>query len=515
MNAITTSGTRRTLLAAVTVAVMLGGCTTVGPAREPASARAADAQYRSCAVFFRAADNAVEQASVGDAQTAPVAGYPYLRVNRFIASFRDHAMDEPMRNAWVNAMQALAEKAWGIELTNLPRAQYRTLARLVHTGQPPVHAVHACAEHMRRFDFTRARDFQSLLDRAHVPDEYRTAWRIAGLYPLSAVFVSIGISRYHSDTLATFATPLSKLPVHGTLVRYIPRRSAPLAPHEVAAILKRSANNALHVPDPAAADRDRLLAAFAPEWEVDVVDRNDRIGTPVWTSAPDPQIDTSRPVTYGLLSHTWWRGRALLQLNYVVWFPSRPADGVFDIYAGQLDGITLRVTLGEDGRPLLYDSMHNCGCYHMFFPSRRIRLQSRRPDLLYEPPLRPQTAPRCAKDLRLTVRVAHRTHFVQRLYTGTPASRGVEYTFAAYDHLRELPTPDNGHRSLFNQDGIVPGTGRAERWLLWPMGVPEPGAMRQWGHHAIAFVGRRHFDDPDLLNNLFEPARQSGDRTRP
>lgn len=35
------------------------------------------------------------------------------------------------------------------------------------------------------------------------------------------------------------------------------------------------------------------------------------------------------------------------------------------------------------------------------------------------------------------------------------------------------------------------------------MGVPEPGAMRQWGRHATAFVGRRHFDDPWLLERYF------------
>ena len=35
------------------------------------------------------------------------------------------------------------------------------------------------------------------------------------------------------------------------------------------------------------------------------------------------------------------------------------------------------------------------------------------------------------------------------------------------------------------------------------MGVLGPGAMRQWGRHATAFVGRRHFDDPWLLERYF------------
>jgi hypothetical protein len=28
--------------------------------------------------------------------------------------------------------------------------------------------------------------------------------------------------------------------------------------------------------------------------------------------------------------------------------------------------------------------------------------------------------------------------------------------------------------------------------------------MRQWGRHATAFIGRRHFDEPWLLERYFE-----------
>jgi hypothetical protein len=36
------------------------------------------------------------------------------------------------------------------------------------------------------------------------------------------------------------------------------------------------------------------------------------------------------------------------------------------------------------------------------------------------------------------------------------------------------------------------------------MGIASAGAMRQWGHHATAFVGQRHFDEADLINWRFE-----------
>jgi hypothetical protein len=63
-----------------------------------------------------------------------------------------------------------------------------------------------------------------------------------------------------------------------------------------------------------------------------------------------------------------------------------------------------------------------------------------------------------------------------------------------------LVTAEPGERGA---DGIVQGSERGERVYFWPMGIREPGAMRIWGRHATAFVGKRHFDDPDLLEKYF------------
>ena len=77
------------------------------------------------------------------------------------------------------------------------------------------------------------------------------------------------------------------------------------------------------------------------------------------------------------------------------------------------------------------------------------------------------------------------------------------YDLIAMDALRGLPKATGGTRSLYDHRGIVVGTERRERFLLWPIGVPAPGAMRQCGTHATAFVGRRHFDDPHLIDRAF------------
>jgi hypothetical protein len=56
---------------------------------------------------------------------------------------------------------------------------------------------------------------------------------------------------------------------------------------------------------------------------------------------------------------------------------------------------------------------------------------------------------------------------------------------------------------MFGQDSIAPGSKRLERFILWPTGVLSPGAMRQWGRYAVAFTGKRHFDDPFFMDKIF------------
>ena len=106
----------------------------------------------------------------------------------------------------------------------------------------------------------------------------------------------------------------------------------------------------------------------------------------------------------------------------------------------------------------------------------------------------------------LVVTLQSGTHCVTSVSAPERFADATVYELADYDRLRALPLPAGGTRSLFRPDGIVAGSERAERWLFWPMGVAEPGAMRQWGRHPVAFVGRRHFDDAGLIGEWFERA---------
>ena len=74
---------------------------------------------------------------------------------------------------------------------------------------------------------------------------------------------------------------------------------------------------------------------------------------------------------------------------------------------------------------------------------------------------------------------------------------------AAGSRLPTRSSPSRTTRSLDDPDGLIATSKRGERLLFWPMGIASAGAMRQWGGHATAFVGRRHFDDADLIEKRF------------
>ncbi|MFQ5757728.1 MAG: hypothetical protein ACE5H7_16740 [Acidiferrobacterales bacterium] len=474
----------------------------------------AQARLRPCQQFFAELDRVVRRAKVTDSQAAPVPGFPYLRIDRFLHSFRDQAVAEPAFSAWVDRLQRLAEQGRQLELANLPADWVQALQEKFSAarGNPQdlMEMVRDCGAQLRRRDLAdNAR--RERLRAAWVPSEYVTWKRAVGLYMFTALPVNSAIKKWHKAARATFAQPIESLAVHGELLRYVPPRfPIPLDSDVVRDILQRSAQNPLGIPEPEGVDRERLFATFAPTWQIDVVSDDDRLGAPGWTSIADerPTIDVRYPTVYRQLSHTRLARKVLLQLNYVVWFPARPRTSRWDYLGGYVDGITWRVTLSPDGTPLVFEAMHNCGCYHMFFPTPGLRLRpvpNTPDDDLQEAALVPQQVPALAPGSGPVLRIAHRTHYLQRVTTtALDNGRPVMYRWADYDSLRSLPLTPRGRRSLFRADGIVPGTTRGERWFLWPMGIPHPGQMRQWGHHATAFVGRRHFDDPYLLETTFQ-----------
>jgi hypothetical protein len=395
--------------------------------------------------------------------------------------------------AWVDRMRALDQEARRFEIANQSNTTGSANDREGLNAR-----IASCGNLLKAADFQDREQQAALPKKVTVPDEYLTLPRVLGLYLVTSWFVSQGVSNWHAEARKSFST---EPPVGWHTIRYVPEKSAePLNPSQIVAQAKR---DALGIPDYSSTDLEALFRVYAPVWEVQTESDYDRIGAPIWNSKGELDIDTRQPRTYTLLSFTRFGKEILTQLNYIIWFPARPKEHALDIYGGLLDGVNYRVTLDQNGTPLLYETIHNCGCYYEAYPTRRLKVREKidyaeLPLILKAPELV------TSKEL-MTVCMESRTHYVQHLYPSVRRSQPETeaYTLTDYGELRSLPEPKGGRRSMFSPDSLAPGSERLERFILWPTGVVSPGAMRQWGRHAVAFVGERHFDDPFFMDNMF------------
>lgn len=497
----------RPRLLAWLLAGLLAGCASLDPyAGAPIAAHLdRDDAVGACARLFRAADAQVDALGVRDALAPRLAGFPYLRTDRFTASLADDALQRQAGAAWRSMMAELDRQARAVELANAGAA-----------GLPDAAALNACRATLAAAD---AEAIGLLAGAAQVPDDYRPALRALGLYPLTQLAFAAGVRGWQARTREAFAANAAPGWLPGPNLRYVPASDPGPVP-----VVAQGPDFGL--PQRLSSEWQALLQRHAPVVVVERGSDDDRIGAPAWGAADAaghdlPRVDTAQPAAYTRIAFTRIADRVHAQLVYTYWFPGRPAEHPLDPLAGLLDGLVWRVTLGADFEPLVYDTMHPCGCYHLFVPTDRVRARPPADDQgpLDEGMFAPTSVAVPGADQRIELHVASRTHYLQRVALA-PArdddAASVPYALRDDDALRALPRfGSRGTRSLFGPDGLVPGTERLERFLFWPMGIASAGQLRQWGRHATAFVGLRHFDDARLFDHYFELRRPRQPRSEP
>jgi hypothetical protein len=220
-------------------------------------------------------------------------------------------------------------------------------------------------------------------------------------------------------------------------------------------------------------------------------------------------------------------------LTYVHWFPEHPPRGARkddcgcagalksrkDLEAGRIDGATLRITLDRSFRPILFETILNCGCYHRCFPLQQLENDA---CAAYPTPLKgkrfciEQAVPG-KKDWILPHTVAVPSAAAEHVIVSSrPGYHGlgvvgsdaggtesrtvlaeVTYTLRPYGDLERLPLP-GGFGSMFQANGLVRGAERPEgRWMAIT-GMLSAGQPRQRGTQLIHW-DQYDFDDPHLL----------------
>lgn len=297
-----------------------------------------------CLELFTRLDNEVSKEGVAPSRPMRVPGFPYLRSSRFLASFNQQILTPAQQKTWLNHLAQADRTARQIELDSLPIATKAKVA--ASHGSNLQNAIDDCYPRLVAADLADDKRLALLRQRVQVPSDYRIVSQILGLYPLSAIPITIGVQGYHEETYEVFQRPLAELPILGQLQRWQPQAGvSSVSPEQLP-------HDPLGIPTPDPALLDTLFARHAPVWEVDVVDENDLLGTPIWVTDGKPSVKPA-PAVYRYPSYTRWQTQPLLQLNYVIWFAARPVTGTFDILGGPLDGLIWRVTLNRDGTPLL------------------------------------------------------------------------------------------------------------------------------------------------------------------
>lgn len=476
------------LLPVILMAWVLGGC-----AGQPAMPPVMPLTSEACTTAWQDVERHLQQAGIQDAQGNPIPGYPYLRVNRTLADFDLAAFTPAERHDWLYHALYNGERALRVRLARLKKRHMLDPGWLMHCAKQQVTAL-----------ATDSRQWADLVSNVQVPDAYLDWRRTIGAYPLMRPILAHQVRGLQASQVKQFGTQTD----NSVARQFAPELPIP-DPAQVASILRHEpSRDLLGLPVLSQEGTETLLATHAPHLIMASDKSYDRPGTPRWQ---DSQWVIEPPArAYTLVTQIRWQNRWLPQLVYVFWFDERPKPHPLDIYGGRLDGLIWRVTLDEHGQVLMYDSVHPCGCYHQWYPlADRLRLKPGAVgnEIMTVLPLEAPANHRAMS--RPVVHLASGTHYVTNVSFAAPPDSIPEvtpYTLVHYDRLRALPDETGMHRSLFLPNGLVAGTERLERFLLWSTGVLSPGAMRQWGHHATAFIGKRHFDDPDLLNRYFQPA---------
>ncbi len=485
-------------LGTVLLGAALVGCAALSPM--PFSFEPTSPETDYCLSVYRALNQETEATGAIDARHSRVPGLPFLRTSRFWSSFESSSLGSDAYKTWLLHQNALAVEGLTVEWLRLNSHQQRNLRPLVaDTEEAVTQVLTECGESL--IDELAA---LTSLPPFEVKDHYQTWKRWLGLYPLAALPFYRGVVEEHQELSQRQSRFAEGLPTMTTEQwQFFGTPPNDLSPTEALTLLSEQPIDPLGIPLMNAATRQRLLSAFRPTIAVQAIHgelaENDQ---PIRLSVHDNgqlRNDTAQPTLYTDITFGRYRDQITVQLTYSVWFSERRPEGPIDLLAGRYNGVAWRVHLLPTGAVIGFDKMHLCGCWYQFFPAMGFRAK---PDLpITQEPfhLGESVDPRA----RQTLWLATNTHHLLGVSPRSDIHSGKEIEARAFNDLRAIaPTGVDRHFSPFNEVGLLPESERLERWVFWPMGIRNPGALRLFGTHAIAFIGRRHFDDPGLLEEL-------------
>ena len=474
--------------------------------------------YKQALAFFEALDTHVSREKKKNAIGSRVQGFPYLRTNRFLTRVKHHLETAEQKETWVRHLAEYSIAARRSEIKTLSRAAVESMGRLSGpAGENPrqelLGRLRHYAMHMLKVDRNAPGFYDRLIPAVKSPDDYSTAMRVLGLYPLAYGPILFFTKKAYARMEVQHGKDPGQLAVAGSLVRFEP---APAPARDIAfirAIFFGAGTDSLGVYQFSDEELKQIAMYFAPVYIQDTAGGKDRPGAVIWDRGR-VTVNPDAPAVYYYFSYALSGRKPMLQINYVIWYPERQGPDVPWYEEGDLDGFNFRVTLSAKGRPVMVDIIHNCGCYHFFVPDKRLA-RSLKPMATETGNQVPVWMPEEFPGQRIALRVSSGWHQIENIGTEEEIPSAVIYDLIPYPVLESLPAGPDAHESIFNEDGIVKGSERLEPYFLFPAGIPEVGAMRQRTRQPTRLIGREHFDNPLILENHFDFIDLDTGRTKP
>lgn len=464
-------------------------------------------EIKEAVLFLERLNQIIAEENVLNAIGNKVRGFPYLRTNRFFSYLKNNLNTDQEKLQWLSHLKNFEQNAKRSEIFNLSQKAIENLFKSLQLRDKPnrksllkyfkLYADQLYAHDQEKTDF-----YNTIISVVESPDEYSTSMRVFGLYPLAYGPVAFFTSRAYERMENWHQLTPDQLQITGQLIQYQPNVESTADTKTINDIFSTTEKDTLGIYNFSKVDLSKLLAYFAPVYIQDTVDANDIPGKVTWNNE-QLTIDVQSPAVYYYFTYVLMNNKPAFQINYVNWYSAREGPRVPWYEEGLLDGFNYRVTLGTDGKVIMVDIVHNCGCYHFFVPRKEL-IKSKKPISFEFDALTPTWLPKEFPVYRIAIRTNSGWHQVENISFSREKKVSKKYQLIPYNKLESLPVGDDSNRSIFNSEGIVTNSERIEPYLLFSMGIPEIGAMRQRTHHPTKLLGREHFDNPLLLQNHFE-----------
>jgi hypothetical protein len=436
-----------------------------------------------CRALYAEVDARVAAAGVQHPAYHRVPGFPYLRSDRLIASYRHEVDDIDQLGAWTRRMREMDQEARDYELRNL---------NLPRQERADLHGrMHSCGYGLVSLELQQPEVLERLKTAVMPPEEHAGGARALGLLPLTSPLIRQGWERRAKAVSQRFDEAASTvLPPHITV--WHPLRS--IAAHWQPQAFDTLPEDPLGFPGLITTAWQALVEAHAPQLWLTATDRQP--GHPVLQNGAW-DVSAGEPVVHYQIAFTRFGDAPLVQIIYFIW--SRSPQGP--------EMMQWRVTLDRQGEALLYDSLHPADGVPLWFP---VQTLTRRTDASPAPLLIPQTQavggrPALqlggARNLLLRIRDSRNTPNTYDRHGYRLAPFDLLYTLASDATESALST------NLFLPDGRLRGSD--DQGIAWPWisGLPTDGAIHHFQRQAMDPIRPLHYDDARLLEHWFEPPR--------